>query len=202
VAKRDCKGENAKGGPCGAHPLKPGTVIEGVTVKGEHCRRHDPDLPDHARFGSHAQAKAAGEQGGRPPMPKPTDIARTLIEANELALQRPYWLALGYDVVLGKGGPELVTIPTGGVKVHGESKDGTIVVSDHLDLNAMQEAAERLWNRVYGKPKQSTEISGPGGGPIEHEHASVPTDQEFHEDVAKLLAEAEAVKADAAGSTS
>lgn len=200
MTKRECEGENAQGKPCGAHPLKPGTVIEEVTVKGKHCRRHDPDLPESVRFGSPAQAREAGNKGGRPPMPKPTDIARKLIEANELALQRPYWLALGYDVRIGDDGPKLVSLPGGGVKVHGESKDGTIVVSEHLDLNAMQEAAERLWNRVYGKPKQSTEISGPGGGPIEHEHASVPTDQQFHEDVAKLLAEAEAVKADAAGS--
>lgn len=188
MSERKCHGKTKKRKPCAANPLAPGTLIDGVEVKGKHCRAHDPDLPDSARFGSRAQAKAAGDQGGRPAMPKPTDIARTLIEANELALQRPYWLALGYDVRLGKEGPELVSIPGGGVKLHGESKDGTIVVSDTLDLGAMQEAAERLWNRVYGKPKQATEISGPGGGPIEHDHISVPTDQQFHEEVAELLA--------------
>jgi hypothetical protein len=201
MSKRKCKidpKETRTGKPCGASPLKPETEVEGVKVSGDFCRGHDPDIPDNARFGSHAQAKAAGEQGGRPRLPTPTDIARRLIEANELVLLRPYYLALGYDVKLGPDGPELKSIPGGGVKVHGESKEGHIVVSDHLDLGAMQEAAERLWNRVYGKPKQSTEITGPGGGPIEHEHASVPTDQEFHADVAKVLAEAEAVKADAA----
>jgi hypothetical protein len=194
---RGCHGKTRKGTACDASPLKAGTVIEGVAVKGKHCRAHDPDLPDSARFGSRAQAKAAGDQGGRPKLPSPTDVARRLIEANELVLQKPYWLALGYDVRLGKEGPELVEVPGGGVKVHGEAKDGTIVVSEHLDLGAMQEAAERLWNRVYGKPKQATEISGPGGGPIEHDVMGIPTDAQFHQEVAGILAAAEAVRGDA-----
>lgn len=165
--KRRCSGKNSKGDPCGAHPLKPGTVIEGVEVKGKHCRRHDPDVPASARFGSHAQAREAGKKGGRPPLPKPTDIARRLIEQNELALQRPYWRTLGYDVKIGEDGLELVELPDGGAKMHGESKEGDIIASPYEDLGAQQEAAERLWNRVYGKPKQTQEITGADGGPVE-----------------------------------
>lgn len=162
-----CHGLTKRGTPCDAKPMKAGTVIEGVAVKGNFCRAHDPDLPESARFGSRAQAKEAAKLGGRPPMPKPTDIARRLIEENELALQRPYWRTLGYDVVIGEEGLELIQLQAGGAKVHGESKEGDIVPSDIDDLGAQQEAAERLWNRVYGKPKQTQEITGAEGGPVE-----------------------------------
>jgi hypothetical protein len=167
AGKWGCHGTTKRGTLCDAKPLKAGTEIEGVKVKGKHCRAHDPDLPASARFGSRAQAKEAAKHGGRPPLPRPTDIARRLIEQNELALQRPYWRTLGYDVVLGKDGLELVVLPDGGAKMHGESKEGDIVASPYEDLGAQQEAAERLWNRVYGKPKQTQEITGADGGPVE-----------------------------------
>ena len=55
-------------------------------------------------------------------------------------------------------------------------------------------AAEKLLDRVYGRPKQATEISGPAGGPIETREL-VPSDADFHTQVAEVLAEAEAAKA-------
>jgi hypothetical protein len=164
--RRACKGMTKKNAACAASPLAPGTVIEGVTVTGNYCRAHDPDLPPSARFGSRAQAIAAGNLGGRPAMPKPSDVARRLIEQNVLALQRPYWRALGYDVRLGPDGPYLVELEDGGAKLYGESKEGDIVVSDAEDLAAMMAAAEKLQDRVYGRPKQQTEISGPEGAPV------------------------------------
>lgn len=167
TGKWGCHGTTKRGTLCDAKPLKAGTEIEGVKVKGKHCRAHDPDLPDSARFGSRAQAKEAAKLAGRPPLPRPTDIARRLIEQNELALQRPYWRTLGYDVVIGEDGLELVPLAAGGAKMHGESKEGEIVASPFDDLGAQQEAAERLWNRVYGKPKQTQEITGAEGGPVE-----------------------------------
>jgi hypothetical protein len=51
MTKRTCRGITTRGKPCGANPLKPGTVIEGVTVSGRWCRQHDEDLPDSARIG-------------------------------------------------------------------------------------------------------------------------------------------------------
>ena len=160
MRKRNCKAKNQKGGPCGAYPLKPGTVIDGIAVKGKHCRKHDPDLSDSARL-------ACAQPGaGRPKLPTPSEIARQLIERNVLALQKPYWRTLGYDVVIGADGPELVEIPDGGAKVYGESKDGDICVSELDDLAAMMTAAEKLQDRVYGRPRQSTEITGPDGGAL------------------------------------
>lgn len=162
-----CTGTTKVGKPCGASALTAGKEIDGVIVSGKFCRAHDPTLPESSRFGSRAQAKEAAKLAGRPPLPKPTDIARRLIEQNEMALQRPYWRTLGYDVVRGEDGLELVPLTHGGAKLHGESKNGEIVPSPVEDLGAQQEAAERLWNRVYGKPKQTQEISGPEGGPVE-----------------------------------
>jgi hypothetical protein len=160
VPKRVCKAKTKRGTACQAYPLKPGTIIDGVTVKGAHCRKHDPDLSDTARL--------AGPQpnSGRPRLPRPSEVAQQLIERNVLALQRPYWRALGYDVVIGKDGPELVEIEGGGAKIYGESKDGDINMTMHDDLEAHQKAAERLQDRVYGRPKQATEITSPDGGAI------------------------------------
>ena len=167
TGKWGCHGTTKRGTLCNAKPLKAGTEIEGIKVSGKWCRSHDEDLPSSARFGSRERARENGMKGGRPPLPKPTDIARRLIEQNELALQRPYWRTLGYDVVIGDDGLELVELPNGGAKMHGESKEGEIVASAFDDLGAQQEAAERLWNRVYGKPKQTQEITGSEGGPVE-----------------------------------
>lgn len=157
MSDRACAGTNSAGDPCGAAPLK----------GKDHCAAHDPEAPASSRFGSPAQAREAGRLGGRPALPKPSDIARRLIEENELALQRPYWRTLGYDVRIGNNGPELVELDEGGAKLFGTSKDGLVRVSSHEDLEAMQRAAERLQDRVYGRPKQQTEISGPEGAPIE-----------------------------------
>ena len=155
MTRRCCKAKTKKGKPCGANPLKPGTVIEGVTVKGEHCRIHDPDLPASAQF----PPRTREQMGGRPRKPTPAEVERRLIEANIVALERPYWRTLGYDVLLGEDGPYLVELEGGGAKLFGESKDGYINVSSHDDLGAMIAAAEKLRDRVYGRPKQSSEVT-------------------------------------------
>jgi hypothetical protein len=82
------------------------------------------------------------------------------MERYELAIQRPYWRTLGYDVKIGDNGdPELVELPEGGAKLFGESKDGDICVSDADDLGAMIAAAEKLQDRVYGRPRQRNEVT-------------------------------------------
>jgi hypothetical protein len=50
LPKRRCNGTTKKDTPCGANRLKPGTVIEGVTVTGKWCRQHDQDLPSSAKL--------------------------------------------------------------------------------------------------------------------------------------------------------
>lgn len=185
---KQCKGKTKKGTACKATPLRPGTVIEGVTVKGKHCRAHDPTLPDSARFGSYAQAKEAAKLAGRPPLPKPTELARQLVERHVCGILRPHFKALGMQ--LNDDGS--VEALDRGAIVTGESKDGEVVPSLIEDLGAQIAAAEKLLDRVYGRPKQSTEISGPEGNPVKVE---LPTDADWHAEVAGVLAQVGAVRA-------
>lgn len=159
MAKRRCNGTNAAGNPCDSPPLRKGTVIDDVKVSGDWCRAHDPELPDSARPGG-AQPGA-----GRPRLPRPSEIMQRLAEENVLALQRPYWRTLGYDVLIGPDGPYLVELAEGGAKMSA-TFEGRVKVSQHDDLGAQMAAAEKLQDRVYGKPKQATEISGPDGGAV------------------------------------
>jgi hypothetical protein len=155
MADRRCKGKTKKGKRCHAPPLK----------DKDFCSAHDPDTPALERFGSHARARAAGVLGGRPPLPKPTDVARELIEANIAAVLRPHFKAIG--LLLNDDGT--VEQLDHGAILTGESKDGYVRASDIEDLGAQMAAAEKLMDRVYGRPKQTQEISGPDGNPVEIE---------------------------------
>lgn len=185
MSKRSCKKQTKKGKPCGAPPLKPGTVIEGVSVSGDYCRQHDKDLPDSARIGG------AQPGSGRPRVPTATEVMRNLVEENVAAILSPHFRILGYEVVIDpKKGIGLKALEAGGAKLYGESREGIINASQYEDLGAQLAAAEKILDRVFGRPKQATEISGPGGGPIEADIIGVPTEREFQTGVAKILAEA------------
>jgi len=158
TASRTCAGTSKKTGkPCRARPLR----------DGDYCIAHDEDARASTGFGGPQPGS------GRPRNPRPSEVARRLIEENVLALQRPYWRALGYDVEIGPDGPRLVELEQGGAKLHA-SFEGWIGVSDHDDLAAQIQAAEKLQDRVYGRPKQATEVSGPDGGPINTVDVSDP----------------------------
>ena len=93
-----------------------------------------------------------------------------MVEENALAVLKPYWRILGYDIELTDDGPKLVDRPHGGAKLSA-TFEGDVVVSEHDDLAAMMNAAERMLDRVHGKPKQQTEITGADGGPVQTEQA-------------------------------
>lgn len=169
MARLKCTGENARGEACGAWPLKGST----------RCAAH-PIEPDSARFGSPAQAREAAKLAGRPPLPKPTEVARRLVEQHVAAILRPHFKALG--LMLNDDGT--VTPLERGAILTGESKSGKVVASTIEDLGAQIAAAEKLLDRVYGRPKQSTELTGAGGGPME----IVPVSRERGADVVRLLA--------------
>ncbi len=186
-AKRVCHGERKAGGPCGARPLRVGTVLGGVRLSGDYCRAHDPDVPESVRFGTSAQAREASLiGGGRPPMPKPTDIARQLIERHVYMVLRPHFRTIGLD--LHDDGS--TTRLDRGAIVTGESKDGEVIASDIEDLGAQIAAAEKLLDRVYGRPKQTQEVTGADGGPLE----MVPVAIDRGDAVAVLLAGTRAVR--------
>ena len=153
MAKRKCKGKTRAGKACKAAPLKGRDV----------CLAHaDRETREKTGF------RADNGRQGRPRLVRPSEIAQQLIEDNALAIQRPFWRALGYDVVKRDDGTfELVEDSGGGAKLHA-TFEGEVLVSTFDDLGAMQKAANELMDRAYGKPKQATEVSGPDGGPIEH----------------------------------
>lgn len=169
AAKRKCRSKTKRGKPCKAPPLKPGTVIEDVTVSGQWCRQHDQDLPDSARIGG----KQPG--AGRPPLPKPMDLARELVEKNAVVLLRPHFKALGYllndDGTLTPNGQGAIVVHQG-------------IATDIEDLGAQQAAAERLLDRIYGKPRQQLEHAGSEtGAPVQivaavHDPATSPSSTE------------------------
>ncbi len=180
--KRQCKGERKAGGPCGANPMRPGTVVKGITVTGKWCLQHDEDLPTSAKIGG----RAHGSLGGRPPMPKPTDIARQLIERHVYMVLRPHFRTIGLE--LADDGT--VTRLERGAIVTGESKDGEVIASDIEDLGAQIAAAEKLLDRVYGRPKVTQEVTGADGGPLE----LVPVSIDRGDAVVALLAGTRAVR--------
>jgi hypothetical protein len=178
-AKRNRCGElsgklNAKGEPCGAYVRKGKKTCIGHASKVEQ---------ETAGFGG-SQPNA-----GRPRLPTPTEVARKLVEDNIAAILRPHFRVLGYDIETGAEGLVLVPLEGGGAKLHGESRDGVVRASEFDDLAAQMTAADKLLDRIYGKAKQATELSGPDGGAIPV-GGEVPTDADYHANVAAILAEA------------
>lgn len=141
--KRKCHGTTVKGKPCGAVPLRKGTVLGGVAVKGKHCRAHDPDLPDSARI----QGPQPGS--GRPKNPRVIDVLRSRIEERVDEVIEVYLDAMKADrtIVIGRG------------------EDA--VVEREVDHAIRLRAVEALNDRAYGKPAQAVELAGRDGGPIE-----------------------------------
>lgn len=180
-SKRKCHGRTVKGTPCRATPLRKGTEIGGVKVKGKHCRRHDPDIPDSARFGTKEQAKAAGDMGGRPRKPRPDDVLRQRIEEN---IDR--WLQPLEDA-LGQGKP--VQMWDGDERKHHIE----FVPDPALAMKAMKFAFER----VYGKPRQAIDLAGADGGTLQVSH--VFEDDELREEMHGLVGRVAAARADKPG---
>lgn len=173
MGKRACKGTTKAGKPCKANPR----TDTGL------CNAHSPkEVQERSGFGG-SQPGA-----GRPPLPKPTELARQLVERNVIPILRPHFAALG--VTLNDDGT-CTYDPNAGAKVlHKESGEGGTTYATTIDdLGAQIAAAERLLDRVYGKPRQATEITGPDGGPVQTEgriDTSKLTDAELVE-LAQLL---------------
>jgi hypothetical protein len=156
--RRQCTGITKRGTPCRTAPLK-GT---------DRCAAH-PLSPGSTRFGSPAQAREAGLQGGRPRVPRSTELQRHLVEEHAWAVVRPYFRTLGLDVDEGGTVREL---ERGAIHV-GRDKEGGVYTSTVEDLGAQVAAAEALLNRVLGRPRQALEHTGPDGGPIKVDAARV-----------------------------
>lgn len=130
-------------------------ICTATTKTGKPCRAQP--LRDQAVCLAHADAAtreatgfvAANGKAGRPALPKVTDLLRQRLEehADEVAQ----------------------------VFIDGLSAEKTIVVSSRdeaytetvPDLPERRATATAWLDRVHGRPKQTTEVSGPDGGPLE-----------------------------------
>ena len=107
---------------------------------------------------AHASRKVKVSQGfggpqkdsGRPRKPRVVDVLLERVEEKVEAIIAPYM-----DAVEGAC---LFT-----------NYEGEVHVSIHPDLGARIAAAEKLLDRVYGKPKQRTELTGGDGDPVQME---------------------------------
>jgi hypothetical protein len=158
--RRRCKGKNQAGDPCGAYPLRPGTLIEDVSVTGDWCIIHDPDLPEGAKPGGPQPG------AGRPRNPRGIDILRERFEAEADRVLNPLFDALEADIatVVGRGEEAMVDYQP-------DHRTRLLAIKEILD-------------RVYGRPKQATEITGPQGGPVQ---VIDPGNAEARDAIAELL---------------
>lgn len=110
---------------------------------------------------------------GRPRVPKLTEMMREIVEQEAMEHLLPLFNALQAQkpVVVGNGRFARVEM-----------------FSDHRTQLA---AFAELMDRIYGKSKQVTELTGADGGPVSIE---VPTDQERESEVARILAESGALR--------
>jgi hypothetical protein len=80
---------------------------------------------------------------------------------------------------------------------------GEVIPSEHPDTGARIEAAEALLDRVYGKPRQVTELTGRGGGPVRlsEEVFADPETQKVLRDAVRRVGRARASQSGGAGSS-
>jgi hypothetical protein len=113
----------------------------------DECAFHSRVSTGSDRFGSPGQAREAGRLGGRPRVPRVSEAMRERVEEEIDTIVAPYFEALKGAMIFS-------------------TYEGTVIVSQHPDLGARIAAAEKLLNRVYGKPRQVQEVAGEGGGPV------------------------------------
>jgi hypothetical protein len=170
-----------------------------ITTNGRRCRRSPIKGNPEGHCNVHskseeerkllmAQARAVRGQTNL----KPHELMRQVVESNPLAFMQPYLDALGIRVVFVPDSnnpsllhPTAIQDPTtSGTVLYGVSKDGDVIISTHKDIEAQQRAAERLFDRIYGKPKQTNIIAGASS---QDDPAIIPFDEKRQAEVAAIL---------------
>jgi hypothetical protein len=194
MAAEQAHQEHIAGGYCSAL-TKRGTFCKWRSVttgendfgdEGPLCEIHSKDTPHQRELARRAKIIRKQRQA------KPHELMRMIIESNPIAFMQPYLDALGIRIVYIPDDldpeilhPTAVVDPASlGTTLFGVSKDGDVVVSRHKDIEAQQRAAERLFDRVYGKPKQTNIIAG---GESTSEPNIVPFDEKRQAEVAAIL---------------
>ncbi len=138
---RHCKippEETKSGKPCGAHPLRPGTVIEGVKVSGDYCRGHDPTLPSRTQL--RAEDRAKGGKAKR--IPKLSELLRKRVEAQADEILDKLFAMLDAEraVVVGNGPKARVEFVP--------------------DMELVLRVIREIFDRAEGRPKSVSEFTG------------------------------------------
>lgn len=184
-----CKATTASGKRCKRvpYPGRPSTPDHhGLPADPDFCHIHSRTEEERKVLMAQAQATRAQNQL------KPHELMRVVVESNPIAFMQPYLDALGIRVVFVPDPadptvlhPTAVMDPTSqGTVLYGVSKDGDVVISRHKDIEAQQRAAERLFDRVYGKPKQTNIIAGASS---QEDPQLVPFDAKRQAEVAAIL---------------
>lgn len=150
-----CMGYTKTGRPCESPPMA------GV----KHCRVHLNDA-ERAKLGMPTIFEEKERERLRVKPRSKTTAPALMREVTEVAVEKlvyRYFRAVGLEfvgfdeignpIVLDKGVQR-------GICIHGESKDGDIHMSEYPDLAAQVQIMEKLFDRVYGKPKQTQVLEG------------------------------------------
>lgn len=176
-----CVGHTTSGNPCESRHV----------IGSDYCAWHMA-AAERELLGVRYPGELSGR--ARSSVVKAPEMLRQVMETNVDLILRPYFEALGIKLI---GYDEETCTPLveevvgGGLKLYGESKDGDIVMTPYPDLGGMVTVAEKLMDRVYGKPKQSTTIEG-GINPIKVQPIK---SQERAIEVATILAQARVLPA-------
>lgn len=153
------------------------------------CRAHTSCISEERKKQDAMKAAAVRESK----RPKPHKIMQQILEQRPELFMKPFLEALGIRIELmedpqtGEVFPYVEEVSDGMV-VYGVSKDGDVVISKHKDLEGQMRAAERLMDRVYGKPKQTQIVVNPATEGITPQ--VIPYDKARQDEVTKILAEA------------
>lgn len=150
-----CQGTTKKGGKCEAY------AVEGA----KHCVNHFTD-EEKERLGV-----IRNTTNGLKRTASPVALAREVTEVATAKVIQPYFDAIGVEFVgFDEEGKPVVREKgdDSGLMLHGESKDGYIHMSRYPDIGGRIAAMEKLQDRVYGRPRQTTVLEG-GVRPIQVE---------------------------------
>lgn len=157
---------------------------KGTTKAGKPCKAHPLRGTDHCLAHSDRDTResvgfrADNGKGGRPRKPRVVDVMRERVEEKVEELLAPYFDAVEKAMLHA-------------------SSDGEVHVSEHPDYGARVAAAEKLLDRVYGKPMQTTALTGSDGGAIRVE--DVFLDPTVREKLHEVVERAGAARAGGSG---
>lgn len=151
-----CTATTKRGTPCQSPRLSGFDVCIGHAPKAEKAKRG---------FGGAENGKAGGHARRHP------KLVERLAEKVEAELDE--WLA---PLIRAREATRVVVVGNG----------PNAWTEEHPDIPTQLKATAEVFDRLVGKPKQTQEISGPDGGPLQTEDTHLPSDKDWKHEVARL----------------